>query len=428
MRPTVSTAWIDSSIRQRSPVPSPRPSTFPRVPPWTTHADEIALLLACARTTRDDDNIRGLLTRDLDWSFLLEQAARHGVDPMLYHHLSQSESKGLPPDVEETLRARREETLVYNLHRLQGLLKVAEALEDDGIPVLAFKGPLLAQRYYDNLGFRCFVDLDLLVPRADLRRADAILRARGFEPPTDRPDGEIARRIEDQVGLELWRSEDDLLVELHWALLNRSFAFPLKPDEVRARADTYTVGSTDVRVLGEEDLLLYLCAHGTKHHWARLKWMCDVAEVCRRASIDWESLVARAERQDLDRLLGLGLRLAKRWLDAPVPAALHAQFRDDPTITELARHVEANWLLTAEGLNRTPRWEQLRFFLRTRRRWRNRWPLLREFGGLALTPTEKDRAVVDLPAPLSFLYYLVRPFRILGTGGSEGDTLSSDSR
>ena len=408
-------------------VSSSRP--FPEVPPWTTHADEIALLFACARTTtRSDDELRDLLSGDLDWPFLLEQAARHGIDPMVYHHLSRCEDDGLPADVRETLRARRKGTLAYNLHRLQGLLRVVEVLHAEDIPVLAFKGPLLARRYYDNLGFRRFVDLDLLVPRADLPRADVVLRARGFAPPTDRPDGEVEQRIEDQVGLELWRSEDDLLVELHCALLNRSFAFPLDSDEVWARSELHTVGSTDVRVLAEEDLLLYLCAHGAKHHWARLKWLCDVAEVCRRASLDGEALVARAERLDLDRLLGLGLRLAEHWLDAPASAALRVRLRDNSTIAELARHVETNWLFTAEGLDRTPRWDQLRFFLRTRRRWRNRWPLLREFGALALTPTENDRAVVELPSSLSFLYYLVRPFRILRSGGPEGNPPFSDSR
>jgi hypothetical protein len=403
-------------------VSSPVSATFPEVPPWSTHSDEVGLLFACSRTTtRNEEEVRDLVTRDLDWSFVLEQAARHGVDPMVYHHLHRLENGEVPPDVRETLRARRETTLAHNLHRLRKLLQVIERLDAEDIPTLSFKGPLLAERYYENLGFRRFVDLDLLVPRADLHRADAALRARGFEPPTERPDGEIARRIEDQVGVELWRPEDDLVVELHWALLNKSFAFPLGPDEVWTRAENYSVGSTDVCVLAEEDLLLYLCAHGTKHHWARLKWICDVAEVCRRASLDWGRLLARADQRDLDRLLGLGLRLAERWLDAPVPTDLQARFRDDATLSELVRHVETEWLLTADGLDRTPRWDQLFFFLRTRRRWQNRWPLLREYGALALTPTDTDRAVVDLPPTLSFLYYLIRPFRVLGGGGPKDD-------
>lgn len=407
------------------------PLPRPEVPPWTTHANEIALLFLCARTTIQghEETVRRLLEKDLDWAFVLEQASRHGVDPLVYHHLFQLEDEESPADVRDTLQTRREGVLVRNLHRVQGLLEVVEGLEGNGIPVLAFKGPLLAKRYYDNLGFRRFADLDLLVPRADLRQADALLRARGFETPTDRPDREVKRRIDDQVGVDLRRPEDGLRVELHWALLNRSFAFPLDPEGIWGRARHHQVGSTSVRVLAEEDLLLYLCAHGAKHHWARMKWLCDVAEVCRRAStLDWERLVDRAIRLDVDRLLFLGLRLAERWLDAPLPDSLHAQRRDDSTVSELVRHVETEWLFTADGLNRTPRWGQFRFFLRTRRRWRNRWPLMREYGTLAITPTENDRAVIDLPSSLSFLYYLIRPFRILEAGVSENGDAASPPR
>jgi hypothetical protein len=396
------------------------PFPGPEVSPWTTHADEVALLFLCARTTIEgrEEELRRLLGRDLDWTFLLRQAARHGVDPMLYHHLAGSDHTAVPSDAWKALRTRGKGVRAFNLHRLRALLQIVEALKEAGMDVLSFKGPLLADRYYENPGLRRFTDLDLLVPRTDLRRARDLLKTRGFEAPTEQSDEEIARHIDDQVGLELVRPEDDLRVELHWALLNRSFAFPLTPDGLWSRAEHYNIGPASVRVLSEEDLILYLCAHGTKHHWARLKWLCDVAEVCRRASaLDGKRLLDRAVRLDVDRLLVLGLRLAERWLDAPVPAALHARYRDDPVVSELVRHVETEWLLTPGGLDRTPRWEQFRFFLRTRRRWRSRWPLLWEYGTLALTPTEKDRALVDLPSSLSFLYYAIRPFRILGGGG-----------
>jgi hypothetical protein len=32
-------------------------------------------------------------------------------------------------------------------------------------------------------------------------------------------------------------------------------------------------------------------------------------------------------------------------------------------------------------------------------------------------PTEKDRAILPLPASLSFLYYLIRPIRLVGEHG-----------
>ena len=404
------------SSEEPSPGSAGAAPPFPEEAPWTTRADEIALLFACTRATAPDGpEIREYVGPDLDWTFVLEQAARHGVDPMLHRSLSGLDDGAVPTAVRDALRARGEGVLAYNLHRLRVLLEVVEVLESEAIPALSVKGPVLADRYYENVGLRRFADLDLLVPRPALRRADALLRDRGFEPADERADGELTQRIEDQVGVDLVRPEDGVRVELHWAFLNESFAFPLDPEAARARAEQHHVGGQSVRVLSDEDLLLYLCAHGTKHHWARLKWVCDVAEVCRGASgVDWERLGDRAGRLDVDRVLLLGLRLARRWLGAPVPEGLRDRLHGEPALSALVRQVEAAWLFTKEGLDRTPRWDQLAFFLRTRRRWRNRWPLLREYGGLALTPTGKDRAVLDLPPSASFLYYVIRPLRLLG--------------
>jgi hypothetical protein len=345
---------------------------------------------------------------------------------LLYHHLSQLADEEIPTSAREALRYQGEGVRLFNLQRLRVLTEIVEILHEEDIPVLAFKGPLLVQRYYGNLGFRRFADLDLLVPRTDLRRADATLRAHGFTP-SERAGEETTTLIENQKALALERSRDDrhpdedILVELHWALLEKWFAFSLAPEDVWARSESHEIGSTEVQVLAEEDVLLYLCAHGIKHHWARLKWVCDVAEVCRRASeIDWSLLVDRATRLDADRRLFLGLRLAETWLDAPVPASFRARLYDD-TISRLADHVETKWLVSDDGLKNTfgggrvRRFlRQLRFFLRTRRRWRNKWPLLLQYGAMAFAPSEKDRALVDLPASLSFLYYLIRPLRVLG--------------
>lgn len=394
----------------------PSPDRVPDTPPWTTHPDELALLCACARSDvhGHEDTIRRHATADLDWSFVLSEGRRQGIDAMLYHHLVRLAPEALPPPVRSTLQARSEGLLAFNLHRLRVLLQAVAALRTADIPVLTFKGPLLAQAYYGNLGFRRFVDVDLLVPRRAVRPAAAVLRTLGFVPPTKRTPGDTERMMEAQLGLEFTRAQDEVWVELHWALLNKTFAFPLAPDDVFDRAQPHDVGPERVWGFSDDDLLLYLCAHGTKHHWATLRWICDVAQVCRTGTIDWDALVHRARALDCDRMLALGLLLAVRRLDAPVPSSVQDRLiRRDATVTQLAHRVETRWLFTPAGFDRTPRWEQFLFFLQARRQWTHREPLLREYARLALTPTAKDRAFCPLPASLSALHYAVRPVRLL---------------
>ena len=398
--------------------PSSSPSTgrVPDTPPWTTRPDELALLFACTRSDvhGHEDTIRRHAAANLDWSFVLSESRRQGIDAMLYHHVSRLAPDALPPSARATLQARSEGLLAFNLHRLRVLRQIVDALRTADIPALTFKGPLLAQAYYGNLGFRRFVDVDLLVPRRALRPAAAVLRTQGFVSPTKRTPADTERMTEAQLGLEFVRPHDEVWVELHGALLNKTFAFPLAPEDVFERAQPHNVGAERVWGFSDDDLLLYLCAHGTKHHWATLRWICDVAQVCRTGTVDWDTLVRRARALDCDRMLALGLLLAVRRLDAPVPAAVQNRlFAADPTVAQLAHRVEARWLFTKAGFDRTPRWDQLLFFLQARRQWAHREPLLREYARLAVTPTANDRAFCPLPDRLSALYYAVRPVRLL---------------
>jgi hypothetical protein len=53
-----------------------------------------------------------------------------------------------------------------------------------------------------------------------------------------------------------------------------------------------------------------------------------------------------------------------------------------------------------------------RFYFLSRERWRDRlFPNYLDFTK-RLPPNERDFAVVALPERLSFLYYLIRPFRV----------------
>lgn len=392
------------------------PSTelVPGPVPWASHAAEIDLLRACARTDVRgyEEQIRRAAAAGLDWDVVAETATVQGVDGMAYHHLARLTPDAVPPGALRRLRGQSEGLLAFNLHRLRALLQLVTAFREAGVPVLTFKGPLLAHRYYGNLAFRRFGDIDLLVPRAALDQATAVLAEQGFVPAGATDVASVAAAQDAQIGREYGRPADDVWVELHWALLNKTFAFPLPLADVWDRSVTHAVGSVAVPGLAPEDLLLYLCAHGTKHHWAALKWMADVVAVVEATSPDWNALLRRARAFDLDRMLLLGLGLAHRWLGLALPAAVHTALGADRAVPALIRHVETRWLFQEAGGDRTPRADQLWFFLRSRRRWAHRRPMLAHYVGLALTPTDRDEAFLPLPPRLSALHYLARPVRL----------------
>lgn len=378
---------------------------------------EIRLLLASARTAlseAEERHLHRLAAADLDWEFAFGQAVRHGVAALMVHHLHRlGLTHRVPEAVREPMQQYTHAVLRHNVHATSELVRVLRTLQSADLRAMPFKGPILADRFYGNLAFRRFVDLDLIVRRRDFARVRDALVELGYEPfRTLTPEGEAAL-LDAQLGYEMIHRECGVVVELHWAFLNRTFNFPLDPDQAWTRSGTTRLGGMPVQTLSTEDLLLYLCAHGAKHYWAGLKWACDVAEVLRNAEVDWSTLRRRAEEMHVSRLLHLGLHLAERWLDAPVPPSMQRRIAADPVVDRLAEDVETGWLFTDDPLEAEVSLRKIRFTVATRQRLRDSLSFLWHHAGLIVQPTEQDRAFVDLPDALSLGYLVVRPIRVV---------------
>ena len=94
-------------------------------------------------------------------------------------------------------------------------------------------------------------------------------------------------------------------------------------------AQPVKVGQADAEVLGPEALLLHLCGHLALHHRTEMKllWQHDVVAViaCYTGEIDWDTVIERAQRDDLVVPLQEILRLCAREWGAPSPTEILAR-------------------------------------------------------------------------------------------------------
>ena len=139
---------------------------------------EVEVLLACARTPRRSDTadqIRALLREETDWKYLLRVAREHRVVPLLFSHLNATCPEAVPEAALNELRNHSHENTRRNLLLTGELLKLLNLFEAHGICVIPFKGPTLAAMAYGNLALREFDDLDILVRKQDVPRAEELL-------------------------------------------------------------------------------------------------------------------------------------------------------------------------------------------------------------------------------------------------------------
>ena len=83
----------------------------------------------------------------------------------------------------------------------------------------------------------------------------------------------------------------------------------------------YSVSSGSRSSLSFNDLLIYLCLHGSRHGWERLAWVCDINELIRsRQDIDWDLLFTESKRLGCENVVVLGLRLIREFFGFNIPA------------------------------------------------------------------------------------------------------------
>ncbi len=183
----------------------------------------------------------------------------------------------------------------YWSSELKGVLR---AFDEHGLRVVPLKGPLLAERLYGNVALRTSRDLDLLVARVDLPRAEALLAANGFIPGAaddyHRP----------------WRRQGTML-ELHHNIENpRALNFHIEGALDRARPASFQ--GERCWQFAEEDELLFLCLHAARHRFERLSLVLDLQFAFEKLPASVGRWQPRPEVAGLDHLLILGFAMARR--------------------------------------------------------------------------------------------------------------------
>ncbi|MBM4432272.1 MAG: nucleotidyltransferase family protein, partial [Chloroflexi bacterium] len=199
---------------------------------------EWALHVACARMHMDPRNAqcvaellqprceRDAKQRGLDWDEVWLLARRHRTMPLLYRHLQEGHAATVPPHVMERLRNAVQSNTVRSYQLAGQLLQVLRRLQSQGVSAVAYRGPVLAEMAYGSPGMRQFDDLDILVPRQEVRAATEALATMGYR--VDLPEQVTpAAYAQTRHHYALSRGHGQPLLELHWAIAPGYFHFAL---------------------------------------------------------------------------------------------------------------------------------------------------------------------------------------------------------
>jgi hypothetical protein len=370
------------------------------------------LIVACCRNPKQsaaDSGVLQIINSGIDWELLIELMDLHRVTLIVGRQLSLIGTSAVPESVLEQIRCSQYKATKKDLGQTTELLRVLKVLQENGVGVIPFKGSVLATYLYGDLSLRESSDIDLIVQQQAVLTINKILASIGYVPWPRIPPAQEAVFIRSTCVYELRNPDRGIHLELHWKN-SRHPSLPLPADFVWTRYQETSIGGMQIKTLLPEALLLLLCAHGTKHRWRQLRYVCDVAHTVRvTRSIDWEGMLEDAGRFGARCMVLAGLSLAHGLLEACLPDEVLREIRKNPQARRIATEC-------TEEIFHSPHeepgyWGLCRFNLRSFDNWHAR---LRYLTIVVLRPGVQDFEAAQLPRFLFPFYPCIRLFRLVG--------------
>lgn len=362
----------------------------------------VALLCRWPRSDAWQSATRAAAAQVSDWPHFLHVTDLHRIWGMAADALRAAQAD-VPPFVRDALASRARRIALQNLYLAQEGARLQRLFQDGGVDVLLYKGIALARQAYGTIAFKHGHDIDLLVRPEDVARSLQLLEAEGYRAEAGFSDKRflIETFLSCQQEIRLFRK--DVLVELHWHLVN---SLPQLDTLLwSAREEIPVDGGGRMTTFSRPEHLLYLSVHGSFHNWFRLKWLADFQALLQGATADeTKAFLQKA------RLFGMGccalsaIRLCMQVFGTALPAGVRAEeltgwrirlmcrlclrvlcgvspMRKRPFIRIVTRLLNALWL---DGLRNTCRYISRSFYYTF------------------------DIQMLPLPVRLRFLYPLLR--------------------
>ena len=205
--------------------------------------------------------------------------------------------------------------------------KVLSSFGERGINTIILKGIFLAENIYKNAALRPMTDIDILIRKADLPRANEVLVSLGYPAPghyndlldSDRPS---------PVNSIMYFPGDGRKpsIHLHWHIINstwplESLVRKIDMEKIWKSAEGAAIDGVETLTLGPEHLIIYLAYHSFHHSFSKPVMAQDIAETIRfyKERIDWDRVKKEADGFGLSFTVYLSLRYAAKVLRFECP-------------------------------------------------------------------------------------------------------------
>ncbi len=376
---------------------------------------EFRLVAACSwlpvsdHSLRQSDIIESLLNCKLNWSEVTPLVLRHGVVGQFCAVMGKRGWVNVPDEMRDHLKSYRTQQVARALAQVAALKRVGRLFSEAGIPLMPLKGVALSQGIYGDPCVRSSCDLDILVKRGDVERAEGVLTQAGYHHSLD--FHEMHERQKRHIVDTLHHHEyvgdiNNSSIELHW----RSYLWSKEQVDVLWETSNHSgwlgIGLVELSTV---ENILFLADHGARHGWPNLKWLSDIAMLMESMhEEELHSLLGRAAFFDLQRVMCQTALLLRWFYGITLPEKYGECDLSGVTVTKLAVHAVSQLLASGDEIvSQGKRLIGPRMALQLKQ-LKPSTPLSALLRGVMITHAD----FVDFPLPdyLFWLYIPLRPY------------------
>lgn len=238
-----------------------------------------------------------LPNREDSWEHLIHSAEQHGIASLLYKHIRDIDFQ-IPEASRRLLQSLYLRNRMSSRIRNKAVVEIINAYQFEGIDVLLVKGIALCNFVYSETGLRPMRDIDLLVKKSDLKKAEKVLLDLGYIAAQHHA---IPHDYYHLVPLEKKIDGLPVGIELHHNLLPFHPQYPLWPlEKSYGHAREIEIDGTCAKTLSLEDTLYYVYLHGFQapltYEPYRLMHVADIVSLVEKylSDLNWSHIQIEA--------------------------------------------------------------------------------------------------------------------------------------
>lgn len=304
---------------------------------------EKQLVIHCARTHMDEGRLcevrRILEGEDLDWGYILRHCSFH-LTSLLFYNLQKIDGDHVVPRSVMDKLAERYVLIFYRNTQICSILRqVLERFQNEGIPVILLKGVALGGTVYSDVDLRPSGDIDLLVKKADLQNAAAVLSEMGYTLSPSIIDYEDHHHIPPYVKLDE-KLNESMSIEIHHNIAPEPLMSRIDADCLWENPQVANISGIEALVLSPENLILELCVHLSRR-FSDKRYLFDISESISHygTRLDWHYVIEKSNKWRIGSFVYYPLFLAKEVMDANVPVHVLNSLGLDPELKFFEREL-----------------------------------------------------------------------------------------